>query len=72
MTTQTSQLMMELQNIQNEFESKPVEPQRALQLIAQMKNIFRQLVEIEQRQDGEIAEIEKDLELLKQFVGFSQ
>ena len=63
-------LKREISQIQAKFESSEVTQDQAIQLIMEMKNIFVQLVQIEQQQDNEILNIENEINILQQFVGF--
>ena len=63
-------LKREISQIQAKFESSEVTQDQAIQLIMEMKNIFAQLVQIEQQQDNEILNIENEINILQQFVGF--
>ena len=72
-TTQLiAKLKQDIQQIQAQFENQAVEPNKAMELIQQMKQIFAQLVAIENTQDAEISNLKNSLQILESFVGFSK
>ena len=71
-TTPTiEQLKAQIQQIQTQFENQAVDPNQAMNLIQQMKQIFVQLVAIENNQDAEISNLKNSLQILESFVGFT-